>query len=172
MFFLYSVHLLQKLRDPRTLHPTFPSAVWRWEGSLSIHADACHYCYICVCICIHLRPPAKDKPAPHGSIGLALACVHKMAPDGRGIASGSGRTCAAAHTHVTRFWLDHREAAFANSLTRVWRAYAQHGHASGPHGAIGYKATCIHLLHILLKFLTNFRWLADMPPKSNCAAIF
>ena len=28
------------------------------------------------CIC-HLRPPAKDKPAPHGSIGLALACVHK-----------------------------------------------------------------------------------------------
>ena len=27
-------------------------------------------------ICISLRSPAKDKPAPHGSIGLALACVH------------------------------------------------------------------------------------------------
>ena len=38
-----------------------------------------------------------------------------------------------AHAHATIFWLDHREAAFASL-------------ASGPHGAIGYKATCVHKL--------------------------
>ena len=43
LVFKYSVHFLQKL-------------IWRTPT-----------------ICISLRPPAKDKPAPHGSTRLALA---------------------------------------------------------------------------------------------------